>query len=189
MSATISRRGGSGLLGRFFGSRSSSLPADAALIAARVGLAWIFIYYGGSKLFGWFTGPGPHGIHETSLYFAHAAGLTPGGFFAVLGGITEFFGGIAIALGLFTRLAGLALFADMVIAMITVTWATGFNSAHAPPGYQLNIPVAILALMLALLGPGRFSLDGLIARRLRTGKAGSPEGDSPESAKATRLVS
>src|SRR6516225_11971868 len=146
-----------------FSVRSSPLPADLGLLAARVGLAWIFIYYGAGKLFGAFNGPG---IHGTSLYMSNVAHLHPGGFFAVLGGLIEFGSGLAMAVGLLARLAGLALFGDMVMAMITVTWATGINSSNPPPGYQLNLALAVLALVVALLGAGRFSLDALIHRRL-----------------------
>jgi len=153
------------LLETVFSVRSSPLPTDLGLLAARVALAWIFIYYGGGKLFGAFNGPG---IHNTALYFSNTAHLHPGGFFAVLGGLIEFGGGIGMALGLLARLAGLALFGDMVMAMITVTWATGINSSTTPPGYQLNIALAVLALVVALLGAGRFSLDAAVDRRLRT---------------------
>jgi hypothetical protein len=38
----------------------------------------------------------------------------------------------------------------MVVAMITVTWATGINPTNSPPGYQLNIAMAVLALAVAL---------------------------------------
>jgi putative oxidoreductase len=146
-----------------FNVRPASLTTDLALAAARTALAWIFIYYGAGKLFGAFNGPG---IHGTTLYMANVAGLHPGGFWAVLGGLTEFGGGIAMALGLFTRLAGLGLFVDMVMAMITVTWGTGINSSIHPPGYQLNIALGVLALVIALVGPGRVSLDALIDRAL-----------------------
>jgi putative oxidoreductase len=149
---------------------------DAALLAVRIALAWVFIYYGAAKLFGSFGGGGPHGLHQTSLYMSHTAHLRPGGFFAVLAGMIEFGGGIAMALGLCTRLAGLALFGDMVVAMITVTWATGINSATSPPGYQLNIALAVLALAITLTGAGRFSVDAVIARRLGVGKVDSPKG-------------
>jgi len=40
----------------------------------------------------------------------------------------------------------------MVMAMITVTWATGINSQTAPPGYQLNIALGVLALVVAIFG-------------------------------------
>jgi putative oxidoreductase len=146
-----------------FNVRPASLPTDLALVAARTALAWIFIYYGAGKLFGAFNGPG---IHGTTLYMANVADLHPGGFWAVLGGLTEFGGGIAMALGLATRLAGVGLFVDMVMAMITVTWRTGINSSIHPPGYQLNIALGVLALVIALVGAGRVSIDALIDRAL-----------------------
>jgi putative oxidoreductase len=152
-----------GVLDAIVSTRPATLPADFALVAARIGLAWIFIYYGAGKLFGAFNGPG---IHGTALYFSNTAHLHPGGLFAVLGGIVEFGGGIAVALGIGTRLAGLALFGDMVMAMITVTWATGINSATAPPGYQLNLAIGVLALVLVAFGAGRVSVDALVERHL-----------------------
>jgi putative oxidoreductase len=140
---------------------------DVALLAMRIALAWVFIYYGAAKLFGAFPGSGPHGLHQTALYMSHSAHLRPGELFALMAGLIEFGGGIAMALGLLTRLAGLALFGDMVMAMITVTWATGINSASSPPGYQLNLALAALALAVALIGAGAFSIDAMIAGRLR----------------------
>jgi putative oxidoreductase len=176
VSVTPPRRGSAAWLGVFFGTTSAGPAVDAALLAVRLVLAWIFIYYGAAKLFGSFGGGGPHGLHQTSLYMAHTAHLRPGGFFAVLAGLIEFGGGIAMALGLFTRLAGLALCGDMVMAMITVTWATGINSTSSPPGYQLNIALAVLALAVAVIGAGRFSIDAVIARRFRSGKVDAPKG-------------
>ncbi|HXC78786.1 MAG TPA: DoxX family protein [Candidatus Acidoferrum sp.] len=166
VSVAAPRRRSAKWLGLLFGTTSAGLAVDVALLAVRIGLAWVFIYYGGAKLFGAFPGSGPHSLHETALYMSHTAHLRPGAFFAVLAGLTEFGGGVAMALGLCTRLAGLALFGDMVLAMITVTWATGISSATAPPGYQLNLALAVLALMGMLAGGGRFSTDALIVRIL-----------------------
>jgi putative oxidoreductase len=149
-----------------FGTSTAGLPLDVALLAVRIALAWVFIYYGAAKLFGAFPGAGPHGIHQTALYMSQTAHLRPGEFFALLAGVIEFSGGIAMALGLCTRLAGLALFGDMALATITVTWATGISSTSSPPGYQLNLALAALALSAALLGAGRFSIDAFIARGL-----------------------
>ncbi len=147
--------------------RTAALPTDCALIAGRVALAWIFIYYGAGKLFGAFNGPG---IHRTSLYFSQTAHLHPGGLFAVLGGVVEFGGGVAMALGFATRLAGLALFGDMVMAMITVTWSTGINNSIDPPGYQLNLALGVLALVVGIFGSGRLGVDALLARRFTAAK-------------------
>ena len=151
---------------------------DVAFLAVRVALAWVFLYYGAAKLFGAFPGAGPHGIHQTALYMSQTAHLRPGELFAVLAGLTEFGGGVAMALGLCTRLAGLALFGDMVLATVTVTWATGLSSATSPPGYQLNLALGALALAAALVGAGRFSIDDLISRALGRGRrVASSSGD------------
>jgi putative oxidoreductase len=139
----------------------ATLPADLVLIAVRTALAWIFIWYGAGKLFGSFNGPG---LHQTALYFSNAAHLHPGGLFAVLGGVIEFGGGVLLILGLGTRLAGLALFGDMVMAMITVTWVNGINAESLTPGYDFNVALAVLALVVAVFGAGRFSIDALAER-------------------------
>ena len=54
----------------------------------------------------------------------------------------------------------------MVMAMVTVTWARGINSETIPPGYEFNVALAVLALVVVVFGAGRLSLDALIARRL-----------------------
>jgi len=142
-------------------SSAQDLPTDLTLLIVRVALVWVFMYYGAGKLFGTFNGPG---LHNTAVYFA-SLHLRPGMFFAVLGGVTEFGGAVALGLGLATRLAGLALFADMVMAMVTATWQNGFLSATPTPGYELNIVIAVLALVAAFFGAGRLSVDWLLARR------------------------
>jgi putative oxidoreductase len=155
-----------------FGARRSAAATDAALIVVRAALAWIFFVYGAQKLFGWFHG---QGIHETSVFMADTVGLHPGGFWAVFGGIIEFGGAIALVLGFGARLAGLALFGDMLVAMIKITWKTGLHQP-TPPGYELNVALAALALVMVLMGAGRYSLDWLIERRLLGTREGSASG-------------
>jgi putative oxidoreductase len=150
------------LLSMVVSTRPATRASDAALIAVRIALAWIFIWYGAGKLFGAFNGPG---IHATSLFMSNTAHLRPGGLFAVLGGITEFGGAIALIFGVGSRLAGLALFGDQVMAMITVTWVNGINSESLTPGYEFNMALAVMALVIVFLGPGRVSVDELIDRR------------------------
>ena len=146
-----------------FRTDPSVLGTDVAVVPVRIALVWIFTYYGAGKLFGWFNGPG---IHRTALFFSNTAHLRPGGFFAVLGGIIEFGAALALALGLVSRLAALALFGDQVMAMITVSWVHGINSLTATPGYEFNLALAAMALVIVGLGAGRLSLDALIDRRL-----------------------
>ncbi len=154
---------GRAALAALVSTRTGGLAADLALIAVRVAMAWIFIYYGGAKLFGWFNGGG---IHGTTLFFENTAHLHPGGFFAVVGGVTELGGGIALLLGLGSRLVGLALVGDMVMAMITVTWSNGLHNLSGHAGYEINLALAALALVVVAFGAGRFSADALAERAL-----------------------
>jgi putative oxidoreductase len=185
MSTTAPRRRSTQSLSILFGTTSGGLAMDVALLAVRIALAWVFLYYGAAKLFGAFPDAGPNGIHQTARYMSQTAHLRPGELFALLAGLTEFGGGVAMALGFCTRLAGLALFGDMVMATVTVTWATGLSSATSPPGYQLNLTLGALALAAALVGAGRYSIDALISRALgRRRQAASSRSDLAHTGRA-----
>jgi putative oxidoreductase len=140
-------------------AKESGVVRDASLLVARIGLAWIFIYHGSYTLFGAFGGPG---IHRASIFYGTVAHLHPATFFTVLGGIIECFGGAAVGLGIFGRIAAASIAGDMAMAMITVTWANGIASNKAGGGYELNLALCVLAVVVALLGTGRFSLDQAI---------------------------
>jgi putative oxidoreductase len=150
---------------------------------AAIALAWVFVYHGASTLFGAFGGPG---VHQASIFFGTVAHLHPATFFAVLSGVVEFFGGIAVGLGLFGRLAAAGLTGDMVIAMITVTFHNGIVSNAPGAGYELNLALGGLAFVVALLGTGRFSLDyGIRILWERSRRAGgidslAPPGESTD---------
>jgi putative oxidoreductase len=161
---TASPSRGRALLTRLVSTRTGALPTDIVLIVVRTVLAWVFIYHGSRRLFGWFDGPG---LHQSGQYFANTAHLHPGELFAVLGGLAEFGGGIALAFGLASRLAGAAIFGDMMMAIITVTWSNGINATGGKSGYELNLALGVLALVAAVFGAGRFSLDALLERRLQ----------------------
>ena len=156
--------------------RSQPAVRDGGLAAARIALAWLFIYHGAGTLFGAFHGAGIHGM---AAFFATVAHLHPGTFFAVLNGITEFFGAIAVGIGLLSRLAAAGLFFDMVIAMVTVTFRNGIVSEAAGSGYELNVALAGLALVVVLLGAGRLSVDAWIGGILTKRASGRPEPLAP----------
>lgn len=151
------------IYGQISATRDSRFARDAALLGARVGLAWIFIYNGGGKLFGLFGGGG---VHQASVFFGTVAHLHPAVFFTVLAGITEFFGGVAVGLGVFGRIAAAGLIGDMVVAMATVTFGNGIVSNAPGGGYELNLALVALALVVALVGTGAFSLDAVLRRFL-----------------------
>ncbi len=165
VTTTVSTRHSRGraFLAALSSTRTAPRAADCVLVAVRVVLAWIFVYHGSRRLFGWFGGPG---IHQSAQFFANTAHLDPGTFFAVLGGVIEFFGGVALAVGLLSRLAGTAIFVDMMMAIITVTWANGINATGTKSGYELNLALGTLALVIAVFGAGRFSVDAVLERHL-----------------------
>ncbi len=143
--------------------KEAPLARDVALLVVRIGLAWIFIYHGAGTLFGAFGQPG---IHGHAVFFATVAHLHPGTFFAVLSGIIEFFGGLAVGVGILGRLAAAGLVGDMVIAMVTVTWHNGIVSNASGSGYEINVALIALATVIVIMGTGRFSLDVVLRDRL-----------------------
>lgn len=132
-----------------------------ALLRLVAGL--LFIHTGGLILFGWFGGmPGqaspPPLLSQTGI-----------------GGILEFFGGIAIALGFCTRPIAFILSGMMAVAY----WQ--FHAPHSPwPTVNQGMPAILLCfifLHLAARGAGEWSLDSLIARRRASTGAGSRAND------------
>ncbi len=120
-----------------------------ALLLLRLGLAAIFIYHGYPKLF----------AHPKEWLdnFQHMGFPR---YFAYISGTIEFFGGLLLVAGLFTRIAGLLISIEMVIAIWRV---------HLPQGtfldvqnYQLPLVLAVAAFTLAAVGAGSISLDHLI---------------------------
>ena len=156
---------------RLSATRDLPLARDLAMVGARVGLAWLFIYHGAGTLFGAFGGLG---VHRASVFYGTVAHLHPATFFAVLGGSIEFFGGIAVGVGILGRLAAAALVGDMIIAMVTVTFHNGIVSNAAGSGYELNVALAALALVVAILGTGRVSLDFAVRTFLQKGSETTP---------------
>jgi uncharacterized membrane protein YphA (DoxX/SURF4 family) len=64
-------------------------------------------------------------------------------------------------------LAAAGLVGDMVMAMITVTFSHGVIGNSTGSGYELNVALAALALVVAILGTGRFSLDEAVRKVLK----------------------
>jgi putative oxidoreductase len=92
------------------------LATDAGLAALvlRVPVGIIFAAHGAQKLFGWFGG---YGLTGTAGWL-ESIGLAPGLLMALLAGGAEFFGGLALILGLLTRPAAFALSIAMLVALV-----------------------------------------------------------------------
>jgi putative oxidoreductase len=124
-----------------------------ALLLLRCGLATVFIYHGYPKLFG---------STERFVESFQAIGLPA--YFVYVAGTVEFFGGVALALGFFTPVAGLLLVLDMAAAM----WKYNLNEGiYAVREYELPLILGLASLAVAATGGGEFSLDRLILLRTR----------------------
>jgi uncharacterized membrane protein YphA (DoxX/SURF4 family) len=77
----------------------------------------------------------------------------------------ELIGGIALLVGLLTRLSAAAMIAIQVGAIATVTWARGFSFGEGG-GYEFNLALLAMCAALLVTGGGYCSVDRcLVARR------------------------
>ncbi|MFJ1749011.1 DoxX family membrane protein [Streptomyces sp. NPDC088116] len=140
---------------------------DAGLLLLRLVLGLTMAAHGGQKLFGWFGGGGLDGTGE----FFTMSGYPSGKALAVVAGLTEALGGLGLALGLLTPLAGAAL----VGTMVNVLAVKGLGAFFAPTGIEYELLLTAGAAALTLTGPGRIALDrflpGVKTHRLAYGVA------------------
>ena len=130
---------------------SSPRVLSLGLAALRLAVATIFIKHGAQKLF-------VYGFAGITGAFTHMGVPFPG----VMGpfiGLLEFFGGIALVIGLLTRLIALGFVCDMLGAILLVQLKSGFSH------YEFEFLLLVSSLALVLTGAGEFSVDALLARR------------------------
>jgi putative oxidoreductase len=118
-----------------------------ALLVLRVVLGAIMIGHGYSKVFG---GLSHHAQFVSSL------GLP--GWLAYCSAAAEFFGGILVIAGFFTRFAALAILIDMSVAIAKVHWKHGLLGDG---GYQFPLALAAIALALVFFGGGPMAFDSI----------------------------
>jgi len=140
--------------------QGSSQQADLII---RVGLGLVFFAHGAQKLLGWFGG---YGWAGTVQFFNTALGIPTS--LAGLAILIEFFAGIAIILGLFTRPAALGLAVVSLFAALKVHLANGFFLDQKGPadGIEYVFILFTLSLYLLVKGSGSISLDKVLSEKL-----------------------
>lgn len=132
---------------------SHSIWAPRVLSILRIATAFLFIAHGSQKLFGF--PPSPQQAGQAAAPFS---------LFSMIGiaGVLEFFGGLLLLLGLFTRPVAFILSGMMAVA---------YFMAHAPGGFwpvlnrgELAALYSFVFLYLAAAGGGVWSLDNLWRR-------------------------
>jgi len=85
---------------------------------------------------------------------------------AIMAGSTECFGGILLAIGLASRPAALALTFTMLVAYLTADREALFSIFSEPGTFYNADPYTFLfaAVLVVIFGPGKVSLDALIAK-------------------------
>lgn len=86
---------------------------------------------------------------------------------AIMAGTTETLGGALLALGLFARPASVPLIFTMLVAYVTADREALMAVTSEPDQFVTAAPFLFLLASLIVLGfgPGRFSLDALLARK------------------------
>lgn len=122
----------------------------------RVPIGLIFMAHGAQKLFGAFGG---YGLEGTGQWMA-SIGLEPGYLMALLAGSAEFFGGLALIIGLLVRPAALALAFTMLVAIFSVHIENGFFIMNN--GYEYAFALFVASVAILVQGAGSYSLDKTI---------------------------
>jgi putative oxidoreductase len=140
-------------------ARLAALLQSPLLLVMRLYWGWSFFVTGKGKLLN---------LDKTADYFA-GLNLPFPKLNGVLAGSTECFGGLLLLVGLASRLVSIPLAFTMLVAYFTAD-REALSSIFSDPDKFLGAdPFLFLltAIIVLAFGPGVFSLDWLIARKLR----------------------
>ena len=129
---------------------------DSGILLVRLLFGIAIAAHGSQKLFGWFGGYGLKGTGG----FLETLGFRPGVVFAAMTGLSEFVGGLLLAVGLFTPLGAAIVLGTMIVAMVSVHLKNGFFAASN--GIEMPFLYDAAALGLVFTGAGTYSLDNVL---------------------------
>jgi putative oxidoreductase len=150
--------------------------ADVSLLVLRLALGSIFAAHGAQKLM--------KGVAATAEGF-ETLGIPLPMAAAVVVIAVELGGGIALALGVFTRIAGGVLAIDMLVAMLLVHLPSGF---FLPRGVEFVLALFGGSVALAGLGAGAFSIDAALRRSRRVDDGPAARSADRDPARITRAA-
>jgi len=142
----------------------SNKLSDVGVLVLRVVLALVILYYGSQKMLGTSGGAGLSGTLSAFKKDHFPEWLT------MLAIISEFCGGIAVLIGLFTRLAAFGIACTMAVA----SWSN-YSGAHEIKAAHLPLALFGLAAGLIFLGSGAYSLDAVLFKNRGKPKQGGPK--------------
>jgi putative oxidoreductase len=129
---------------------------SVALLLLRIASAMAFLYHGSEILFGAFGGPGPQQFaarHQWPVALA------------VLVGLAQFGGGLAVLTGVLFRFGAACLALVMVGAIFIVHLPHGFSVTEGGAEYALT--QLLLAIAFLITGPGEYSLGKVLPNWLQ----------------------
>jgi putative oxidoreductase len=141
------------------GGRKMENKYEVSTLILRIVLGISFFIHGISKFQG--------GIENTAGWFG-SIGLP--GFLAYAVAIIEVVGGIALVLGLFTRIVSILFVLLMVGAVVKVKLAAGFLGNGQMAGYELDLAFLAMAVSIAITGSKAYALDSIIGKEQTPGK-------------------
>ncbi|GAC1445624.1 MAG: hypothetical protein NVSMB52_07400 [Chloroflexota bacterium] len=133
---------------------------DFALLVLRLVLGLHMAGHGAQKLFGWFKGPG---LKNTGG-FMESLGVAPGHIWGPMAAVGETSGGVLTILGFLNPIGPQNIMSSMAVATRRVHWKTPTWAAEG--GAELALTNLGAALALAMIGPGRYSLDSALGIRI-----------------------
>ena len=142
-------------------NKQTLLQSNAGLAAfiLRIPVGIVLAAHGAQKLFAWFGG---YGLEGTGQWMA-SIGLEPGYFMALLAGSAEFFGGLALVLGLLTRPAAVVTAFTMLVAIFSVHISHGLFASNN--GYEYALVLLAASVALAVQGAGSYSVDNALVNK------------------------
>jgi len=133
----------------------------------RLTLGIVMFPHGAQKLLGWYGGFGFTGTLGFFTEQMHLPWLIA--FLIIIG---EFFGSLGLLVGFLTRFSAASIGVIMLGAISLVHSPHGFfmnwAGKQAGEGYEYHLLVLGISIALVIIGAGRWSVDGLIAKQLKS---------------------